>query len=140
MSDQLPTKEQATQAYSYMLDEIHAPAFFEKLAANGLEPRNEAEAKQLLQLGAILGQQETTTAEKTAKDGNPFLSHVLDKLDPAGNHSGPVQYDARIKQGSDELIRTSDTAKTAALIYAHAANGGELAPDTPAVEATPSDK
>jgi len=125
---QIPTKAQAEQAYAYMLDEIHVPAFFEKLASNGIEARNEAESKQLLQLGAVLAQRETAGAEKTAKDGNPFLAHVLNRLEP----TGPAQVanvSASVKRGSDELVRTNELTKNAALIYAHAVSGGELAPD-----------
>ena len=40
---------------------------------------------------------------------------------------GQTDVDSRIKQSADQLISQSDLAKTAALVYAHAASGGELA-------------
>jgi len=129
MSNPLPTQEQAQQAHSYMVDQIHVPAFFEKLAANGLEPRNEAEAQQLLQLGAILGHAEAEGRVKQAQDGNPFLTHVLGEFDQPGS----VDVNALVKKSADELIGSSELAKTAALVYAHVATGGELQTDeTPA--------
>ena len=127
MSTQLPTKEQAAQANSFMVDQIHVPAFFEKLAANGLKPRTEAESKQLLQLGAVLAHAETNGQTKTAQDaGNPFLAHVLGQL----TQQQQPDVDAMIKQSADQLIGDSEIAKTAALVYAHTVAGGELAEDT----------
>lgn len=125
MSTPLPTKEQAQQAHAFMVEQIHAPAFFEKLAANGLEPRNETEAQQLLQLGAVLAQKEAEVSEKQAQDGNPFLASALDALQPAQQRDVSVQ----VKQSADQLVTDSELAKTAALVYAHAISGGELADD-----------
>jgi hypothetical protein len=131
MSTPLPTQEQAKQAYSYMVDQIHVPAFFEKLAANGLEPRNQVEAQQLLQLGAVLAHAEANGQVKQAQDGNPFLSHVLGEL----VQPNQPDVDALVKQSADALVANSDLAKTAALVYAHMATGGEVAPDeAPAAE------
>lgn len=132
MSTPLPTKEQAAQANSFMVDQIHVPAFFEKLAANGLHPRTEAEQKQLLQLGAVLVHAEANGQTKTAQDkGNPFLSHVLEQL------AQPQQpdVDAMIKQSADQLIGENELAKTAALVYAHVVADGKLAEDESAEEA-----
>jgi len=124
MSTPLPTKEQAAQAQAFMVDQIHVPAFFEKLAANGLEPRTQVEQQQLLQLGAILAHAEVEGPVKRAADaGNPFLKHVLAKLEPSPD------MDALIKRSADEVIGSSALATTAALVYAHAMSGGELAAD-----------
>lgn len=133
MSTTLPTQEQASQAYSYMIDQIHVPAFFEKLAANGIEPRNQSEAKQLLQLGAVLANAESDGRVKQASQENQFLSHCLDKLN--GNQQPDV--DSIVKQSADKLVSDNELAKTAALVYAHAASGGELAP---AEEEQPSEQ
>jgi hypothetical protein len=83
MSTPLPTLEQAQQASAFMVDQIHVPAFFEKLAANGIAPRTQVEAQQLLQLGAVLADREQKTVDKAANDGNPFLAKVLEKLGEA---------------------------------------------------------
>ena len=126
MSTPLPTKEQAAQAHSFMVDQIHVPAFFEKLASNGLRSRTKAEQQQLLQLGAVLVHAEANGQTKTAQDkGNPFLSHVLGQL----AQSQQPDVDAMIKKTADQLIGDSELAKTAALVYAHTVAGGELAED-----------
>jgi len=127
MSTPLPTKEQANQAQAFMVNQIDIPAFFEKLAANGLEPQNDAEARQLLELGAVLAQAEANGQVKRASDeGNPFLSHVLTEL---RQQTPAAAVDDIVKQGADRLVAESELAKTAALIYAHAQSGGELAND-----------
>ena len=134
MSTPLPTKEAAEQAYSYMVDEIHVPAFFEKLASHGIKPNTDEEAAQLLELGAVLAQAEAAGQVKQAQEqgeGNPFLNHVLDRLRPQQT----PDIGAAVKQAAAQLASTSDLAKTAALVYAHAASGGELADDEPAEEA-----
>lgn len=128
MSTPLPTKVQAEQAQSFMVDQIHVPAFFEKLATNGLRPRNEAEAQQLLQLGAVLAHAKANGQIKSAQDeGNPFLAHVLGRC----KSQQEPDLDATIKQSADQFISENELAKTAALVYAHTASGGELAEDAP---------
>jgi hypothetical protein len=119
----LPSKEQADQAYSFMVDKVHVPAFFEKLAANGMEPQTEAEAQQLLELGAVLAQAKTEGQVKQAEEGNPFLNHVMARAKPVQKPN----VDALVKQSADRLVSSSDLARTAALVYAHAQTGGELA-------------
>jgi len=107
-----------------MIDRIHVPAFFEKLAANGMTPRNDAEAQQLLQLGAVLAQAEADGRTKQAQDeNNPFLTHVLAGLQAQQQPDA----DALVKQSADQMIGESDYATTAASVYAHVASGGELA-------------
>ncbi len=136
MSTPLPTKEQAAQAHSFMVDQIHVPAFFEKLAANGLRSKTNAEQQQLLQLGAVLTHAEANGQVKTAQDkGNPFLAHVLGQLT---KQQQSADVDDMIKQSADQLIGSSELAKTAALVYAHTVAGGELAEDKSA-EKTPSE-
>jgi hypothetical protein len=129
MNTNLPTKEQSDQAAAFMLEKIHVPAFFEKLAAQGIQPRTDAERQQLLQMGAVLAEAEASGSVKNAADeGNPFLANILNKFAPAA----PAQHtDAYVKHSADELVNANEVAKNAALIYAHAASGGELAPEQP---------
>jgi len=130
MSTNLPTQDQALQAQSYMLDRIHVPAFFEKLAAHGVEPRNDAEAKQLLQLGAVLAEAAQQGQVKQASAENPFLTDMLQRFAP---QSAP-NVDDYVKQSADQLVGESELARNAALIYAHTVSGGELADEQPAAE------
>ena len=133
----LPTNEQAREACAFMAQEIHVPAFFEKLAAHGIEPKSEAEAQQLLQLGGTLHQAEQRGQYKTAatqaqEQGNPFLDYVLEKLQSAQPSSEQVEN--HVKQAATTLTSDNDLARTAALVYGHVLNGGELAPVAAAAE------
>jgi hypothetical protein len=124
MTDTLPSTEQAQQAQAFMIQRIHAPAFFEKLAANGVEPRTEAEAAQLLQLGALCAQAEADGVTKQASDqGNPMLAYMLGQF----QGTPPQDVDSYVKQSADHLVANSELARNAALVYAHTAMGGELA-------------
>jgi len=109
-----------------MIDNVHVPAFFEKLASLGIQPKTQAEATQLLQLGAVLAQAEADGQTKQAQDGNPFLNHVLQRA--TGRPQG-VNIDQMIKNSADSMIAADDDglAQTASLVYAHAVTGGELA-------------
>lgn len=124
MTTALPTKEQAEQAQAFMIEQIHVPAFLEKLASHGIQPRNQAEVGQLVQLGAVLAHAESQGRIKSAQDtANPFLDHVMSRLVP----QQPVNVDQLIKNSADSLVSQHDILKNAALIYGHAVAGGELA-------------
>ena len=123
MDANLPTAEQADLARDYMTNQIHVPAFVEKLASHNITPKSDAELTQLLQLGAVLHEAEAQGRTKQAGE-NPFLTAVLERFKPAQ----AVDTDAHVKQSADGLISKQELAKTAALVYAHVANGGELAP------------
>jgi hypothetical protein len=127
MANELPTQSQAAQAQAFMIQRVHVPAFFEKLAANGIEPPNEVVAEQLLQLGAVMAEADAAGHFKqaAADQGNPLLSYMLDRLQP----QAAPDVATYVKQSADKLAATSELARNAAVIYAHAALGGELAPD-----------
>jgi len=133
----LPTEEQAKEACAFMAVEVHAPAFFEKLAAHGIQPRNQAEADQLLQLGAVLHQGETDGQYKSAavvaqEQENPFLSAVLGRFAP----QGPTQRDVddHIKTASQQAVEQDGLVKAAALVFNHVMSGGDVIP----TQATPA--
>ena len=133
----LPTEEQAREACAFMAQEVHVPAYFEKLASFNIRPRTEAEAQQLLQLGAHLHQSEMSGQYKSAaalkaEQGNPFLKHVLDGLQPAQPVAQQIQ--DHVKQAAHTLAGGNDLARTAALVYGHVMADGELAPAAPAAE------
>lgn len=128
----LPTTAQATEAQAFMLQRVYVPAFFEKLAANGIEPRTEAEAEQLLQLGALCGNAEAQGQIKQAHDqGNPLLAYMIGQFQPEQPAPTDADIAGYIKTSADHLAANSELARNAALVYAHAAMGGELA-DNPA--------
>jgi hypothetical protein len=127
----MPTVSQANEAAAWMASEVHTPAFFDKLASYGIRPRTQAEADQLMQLGAVLQQAEFDGRYKSAsvaaqEQANPFLSHVLGRL-ASTTQPTSVQVDASIKQAALKVASLDPIAKTAALVYNYALNGGELA-------------
>jgi hypothetical protein len=127
MSTTLPTRDQATQAQSYMIDQIHVPAFLEKLAGYNIQPRNAAEVKQLIQLGAVLAEAEASGRIKSAQDAeNPFLAALLRDAMPKQASATP-DFDAAVAQTAAQLVQSNELAKTAALIYGHVAGGGKIA-------------
>jgi len=131
----LPTVEQASEACDFMAQQVHAPAFFEKLARHNIAPRNDAEVSQLLQLGAMLhqaelqGQYKTAAAVANAQE-NQFLAHAISQLMPAFQVSDhATDY---VKQAALKEVKADELVKAAALVYGHVASGGEVAEETPA--------
>jgi len=121
----LPTEEQAVQAANFMAAEVHAPAFFEKLAEHGYETANPAEQQQLLQLGAVLADAEARGQIKSAapQGENPFLSHVLNRWSSAPD---PADVESHQKEAAVELAKAQPIVKNAALIWNHLQAGGEI--------------
>lgn len=129
----LPTVQMAAESEQWLSEQIHAPAFFEKLSAAGIEPRSRAEAEQLLVLGGRLSELESQGQYKTAaaeadESPNPFLAHCLDQLGAAT--PSPVQGE-HVKQAALQTVRMDPIALQAGLIYDHVLRGGELAQEEP---------
>lgn len=119
MSNEL-TDGQIKQAHEFLSEQIDVPAFFEKLAASGVQPRTEKEASQLYELGTILAQREAEEQQKQAsagESGNPFLDYALSRIAPQGQDQWKT--DAYVKQAADNAVKNSDLCKTAALVFAH---------------------
>ena len=143
----LPTKAAAEEAYNFLTLEIDSPAFFAKLAEEGIVPRNEAEAQQLWELGHQVEQRVAAGHLKLANapihpnapGENAFLASALDAV--AGAQPAAVKEanaDAFIQDQVRQLVRSNDVAKQAALICAHVELGGELA-DNPAETEPPQE-
>jgi hypothetical protein len=134
----LPTKEAAALAHQFVTQELDAPAFFEKLAMEGFAPRNAAEAQQLLEMGVRLADMEArglykSAAATAAETGNPLLSGILTKLDKyAAAYTPPAARDDMILSAMTKLAGENEIVRNAALIFAHVANGGQLAETTAA--------
>ena len=132
----LPTVQMAAESEQWLSEQVHAPAFFEKLAAAGIEPRSQAEARQLLTMGSQLYQLEQDGQYKTAaaeadETPNPFLAHCLDRLGvDSQQHAGATRHqEAYVKQAALETVRHNPIALHAGLVYDHVVRGGELAED-----------
>jgi hypothetical protein len=142
MSEQatLPTAEQAEQACNFMAQEVHAPAFFEKLAAHDIYPRTQAEAAQLLEMGVELHQAELEGRYKTAavaeqEQANPFLAHAMGQLQP--QMPAHVQSDDMLKAAAAQIAEQDPVVKTAAELYGYLLGGGEIQPER-TLETTPA--
>jgi hypothetical protein len=138
----LPTEEQAKESYAYMAQEIYAPAFFEKLAAQDIRPQNEKEAQQLLQLGDELAAAEAQGLHKASADAgdgdNPFLTHALNRV--RGVSAAAVAPEDRIKHAGAQLAHQDTIAKNAALIYGHMLQGGEITSAEQPAEKAPKEQ
>jgi hypothetical protein len=110
-------------AYDFLYSQIHAPVFFNKLAQDyGIVPANDAEAVQLLEMGADLfaaGQQEQ---QKQASAQGSFLNGahqslqvLLGKQASARAVNAPAN-DRLVKQAAAELTR-NPYVRAAALAY-----------------------
>jgi hypothetical protein len=138
----LPTKAAAEEAYGFLTFEIDSPAFFAKLAENGVSPATEGEAKQLWDLGHQVEQQYLAGHLKVANapihpdapGDNPFLSSAIDSV--VGMQPAVVkeaQADEFLGNQAHQLVQGNELAKQAALLCAYVENGGDLA-DTPGAE------
>jgi hypothetical protein len=124
--------EQAQQAFQFMAEQVYAPAFFDKLASYGVQPRTARESQQLLELGAILEQAEAeghykSAAVREAEAANPFLDHVLGRLKGAlSSSAAPAVSEGHLKAGALKLVQSDPVSRQAALIYGHIMSGGAV--------------
>jgi hypothetical protein len=83
------------QAYNVLYHRVHAPVFFNKLAAHGIQPRNAADAQQMLEVsGKLRTLYNASLAEKEAatSSGLSKMSQALDaKLAQLGLGSKPAK-------------------------------------------------
>src|SRR3990172_9955799 len=126
-NENLPTAEEAKESVQFMAEQVYSPSFFQKLASHGIQPANQAEAKQLLELGSIL---ETAEAEGHYKSAaaqaeeavNPFLGHVLGRLQ--GALQPQAAQEEHLKQAALKMVAQDPVSKFAAMTYAHIMAGG----------------
>lgn len=119
-------KAAAEQAYGVIVEKLAAPYFFEKLAANGIQPRSEAEAAELWALGQKLQALYSVTQEKAAEAGVSNLSAWNAELDSAlasvgvGNVEKKAAWDGRAVYAAEqpeiaEAVLTLQAAAATAL-------------------------
>lgn len=131
MLQELPTVEQAQQAIQYLAAQYGVPVLRNKLASvYGIEPKTEEELMQLIELGAMLESQHALYQEKVASSGqrNAFLDYLLEKI--GGQLPQQVSEDEVIEKIASQLVQDDPIAVTAANVFHHLINGGEVAPDS----------
>lgn len=112
------------QAYQHVYAEVHAPAFFEKLAADfNIVPQTDAQAQQLLEMGEKLFNAQQAEQTKVAAANGDFLTAANQQLDHALAAQGlttedPVA-DRAIKTAAAALVK-DDSVREAALVFQNA--------------------
>jgi hypothetical protein len=81
-------KVAAEQAYNTIVSNLAAPYFFEKLAAYGLQPRNENEAAEMWSVAQKLHVLYTAEQEKAAAASTSSLEAAGQQLDEMLNAAG----------------------------------------------------
>jgi hypothetical protein len=69
------------------------------------------------------------SAGAKSTEGNSFLAHAIEKLAGTSQQPDPATLDKQMLDGAVALVKESPLIKNAALVYAHAVQGGELAED-----------
>lgn len=76
-------------AYQRLFVDVHAPAFFEKLAADfGIRPENERQAAQLLDIGEKLWSAQQEINVKEAAANTDWLTTAASQLDQSLTEAG----------------------------------------------------
>lgn len=110
-------------AHSLLVNQIYAPVFFEKLAADyGIQPSNEQEAQELMTLAGKLQQLDEVQRAKAASSRSTIVSAANQGLDKVLNGMG-VQTssnnsyaEAEIKEAAAQLAQIPQV-RDAALLY-----------------------
>lgn len=121
---QLPTPE---QAYSHLFDEVHARAFFGKLAAHGRPVTTDKQAADYLELAGKLRMLHQDPAVKAAAEADGPLAEASAALDQfmAQNGFRPSGRDVATKQAAVQLA--ADPAVYASVLALKAAEAGQVA-------------
>jgi hypothetical protein len=113
----------ADTAYDFLYGQIHAPVFFTKLAQDySIVPRNEAEATQLLEMGADLFAAERQSQEKQANAQGGFIDQAHGSLrllmgkQASGRTAQTQANDQLVKTAAAELTK-DPRVRAAALAY-----------------------
>lgn len=90
-----PSLPNPQEAFNHLYNTVHAPAFFNKLASFGYQPRTEKEAAELLELAGKLRMVEQDPQVKAASAANSPYAEANQALDRALSAYG---LDGSIKQ------------------------------------------
>ena len=107
MSDNEQALPEVGEAYNNLFEGVHANVFFGKLANHGIQPQNEKEAADLLELAGKLRGVDNNNDEKEAGDSrfaNPVgaLTEVLGET-PQGQHAKAQEEEAVFKAAAEQL-------------------------------------
>lgn len=117
-------KVAAEQAYNTIVSELAAPYFFEKLAAHGIAPRSEGEAREMWSAANKLHVLYTAEQEKAAAASASGLAAVNQQLDlalSAAGLGGPVEKAASFGDVASIAAETPHIAQAVLSLQAAAA-------------------
>ena len=109
MADNEQALPEVGEAYNNLFEGVHANVFFGKLANHGIQPQNEKEAADLLELAGKLRDVKNETDEKEAGDSrfaNPVgaLTDVLGET-PQGQYAQAQEEDMSYKSAAAQLAQ-----------------------------------
>jgi hypothetical protein len=108
------------QAYQLLFNQVHAPVFFEKLAAHGIEPQSPEEMEALLEMGTSLMFTHQADQQKQAAARGSFIIEARDSLNAALSQYGigapTTPDDGVIKQAAAAVVR-DESVRAAVLAY-----------------------
>lgn len=112
--NQLPDPD---DAYATVFEGVYKRAFFSQLASRGLQPHNQKEAEDMLQLASRLQAAERQHQQKQAEESGNFYKQALDDLNRllgVEDANGPAQEAARrqyqqsVKSAAEQLTDDPD--------------------------------
>lgn len=112
-----------TDAHKYLIENVYAPVFFHKLAADyGIQPSTEEEARELLSLNEEIEALEHNHQVKQAQERVSLISQARQTLGSLSGKQVPVQsgatyQDAEISKVAADLSQ-NETVRNAALLFA----------------------
>ncbi|TMJ00823.1 MAG: hypothetical protein E6G97_17980 [Alphaproteobacteria bacterium] len=114
--------------YDLLIEQVHAPVFFEKLARDyGVVPASEEEKLSLLELAGVLQTEEARELEKKASSPDSPIIRALDDLKKIvaaeGRPHWPTSHQRMLKAAASELAQREDLAEAAARFGAWLARG-----------------
>lgn len=110
-------------AYDLLVERVHAPVFFQKLARDhGINPQTAQERFELLELAGILQNQKAQGQVKAAAQGRSLITEATDGLKTALARDGydleaPTSRQRLVKEAAHSAAQQDDIA-AAALDYA----------------------
>lgn len=117
-------KEAAETAYATIVNELAAPYFFEKLAANGIVPANESEAAEIWSAASKLhvlyaAEQEKAAAAQVSKMA--ATNSQLDEMLAAAGLAGSVEKAAAFGEAAKVAAEQPEIAQAVLTLQAAAA-------------------
>lgn len=114
----------ADQAYNKLFADVHANAFFGKLAQYGIQPATELEAEELLKMAAQL--RHVPHPEKQASEQSRFSNALAALHATVGNTAGyqsqvAVVNDYNLKTAAAQLAQDNDLYKSVLALKLHEA-------------------